>query len=137
MIFQLTAKNCQVPEASKEYINRNLSKLEQFLPDVAGDLLVLRLVIRKNVDRYHPPRTHLQQHKTYADTKPSLAYFEGSITFRIDKNRLYVHFKGQTLDECIKRGFELIFKELKKFKNLHFSSESEYPDHNSIRGKYA
>lgn len=136
MIFKVTTINCRISPKSEKYTDKYLGKFKQLLPDVADDLIVLRLVIRKNVDKYHPPRARSHPHSSYADTKPELAYFEGSITFRIKKHRLYAHFKGQAIDECIKRGFELIFKELKKNKNLRFSSESEYPDHSSIRGRY-
>lgn len=137
MILQTAAKNCRITDRSKKYIDSYLARLERFLPDLESDLLILKLVIRKNIDKYYPPRVHSHRHKDYTDIKPALAYFEGSISFRIDKHRLYVHFKGQTIDECIKQGFEMIIKELKKFKNLHFSSEGEYPDRSSIRGKFA
>lgn len=133
MIFKLTCKNCRISNQSRKYINEHLEKINQSLQHTQGDLVVLRLILRKNIDRYHPPRVHPHLHKTYADTKTALAYFEGSITFRLDKKRLYVHFKGQTTDECINTGFNRLFEELEKYKGLHFSNESEYPDRESIR----
>ncbi|MBI2330110.1 hypothetical protein HYU94_01865 [Candidatus Daviesbacteria bacterium] len=137
MIFKLTAKNCQVSTHTREYINQRLKKIIQNLPDIEEDLIVFRLTIRKNIDKYHPPKTHPLVHKNYAKIKPALAYFEGSMAFRLDKRQLYVHFKGRTIDECIDRGFHLIFKELEKYKDLHLSSESKYPDHSSIRARFA
>lgn len=137
MIFLATAKNCRISASTNRRINQHLQKIAQGFPDVQEDLIVFRLIIRKNIDKYHPPRSHSLPHKDYSDTKSALAFFEGSMTFRLDKKQLYVHFKGRTIDEGIERGFELIFKKLKKFKDLHFSSESEYPDHSSIRGRYA
>lgn len=134
MIFMLTHKDCQISDSSYDYINAHLEKLERYLPSVKEDEIVLRMFIRRNVDRYHPPRTHLSAQRTYARKKPALANFEGSINFRFNKKRLYVHFKGQTIDECADTGFGLIFKELDKYKDTHFSSESEYPDHSTIRG---
>lgn len=136
MIFKLTCENCRIPSKLHQYINRHLQKISRSLPDIRKDLIVFRLTVRRNIDRYHPPRTHKQRHKTYADTKPALSFFDGSITFRLDKKQLYVHSKGQTIEECIDRCFELIFKELKKYKDLHFATESQYPDHSSIRGRY-
>lgn len=135
MIFKLTTKNCQITDQSYKHINRHLIKITQALHDIEEDLIVLRLIVKKNIDKYHPPRIHPHTHRSYADVKPKLAYFEGSITFRIDKRQLFVHFKGQTIDECIDSGFDRIFEELEKFKDLHFSAESEYPNHSSIRQK--
>lgn len=135
MIFQVTTKNCQIADQSRSHINRHIAKLVQALPFVASDLVVLRLIIRKNIDRYHPMRVHPHLHKTYTDLKPALAYFEGSITFRLNKQRLYAHFKGTTIDECVNLGFKRLFEKLEKYKDLHFPGESEYPDHSSIRGR--
>ncbi len=134
MIFKLTTKSCQVSDRSYKHITQHLAKITQTLPDIEEDLIVFRLTMRKNLDRYHPPRTHPHPHKSYADVKSELAFFEGSITFRIGKKQLFTHFKGQTIDECINLGFDRIFNELEKYKELHFSAESEYPNHSSIRG---
>lgn len=134
MIFKLTARGCRISKTSERHIRQHLKKISQSLPNIEEDLVVLRMMIKRNIDRYHPPRVHPHLHKTYSDSKPALAYFEGAINFRLTKKRLYVHFKGQTIDECIDHGFSLIFRELEKFKDLHFIDESEYPDHSSIRG---
>lgn len=134
MILQVTAKNCQISDKSRQYINKQAAKIERMLPDVEPDLLVLRLIIVSNIDRYHPPRVHRHTHKTYADNKTALANFEGSLTISLNKNRFYTHFKGVTIEECLDTGFHRLFIELGKYKDLHFPSDSEYSDRNSIRG---
>lgn len=134
MILTLTAKGCRISDDSQKRIIKHLKKINQALPYLEEDLTVFRLLLKKNIDKYHPPRMYPHRHKSYMDTKPALAYFEGSITFRLDKKRLYAHFKGQTIDECINLGFNRIFEELEKYKDLHFPAESEYPDKVSIRG---
>lgn len=134
MIFQLTARNCLISAKSRQYINKHLRKITQALPNIESDLVVLRLIIKKNIDKYHPPRVHPHLHKNYADLKPALANFEGSVTFRLHKNRIYAHFKGHIIDECINLGFDRVFEKLKRYKDLHFPDESEYPDHRSFRG---
>lgn len=136
MIFKLTAKGCQIPPKTRKHINKHLEKFARSLQNIQNDLVVFRLLIKKNIDRYHPLRMHPHPHKSYADIKPALAYYEGLMTFRLDKKQLYVHFKGQTVDESIDRGFDLLFKKLEKYKNLRFSSESEYPDRSSIRQRF-
>lgn len=133
MIFKLTTKGFKVSKSTYEYISQHFDKIIQSLPNIEEDLIVFRLVLKKDTDRYHPSRTHTHPHKDYSHIKPALAHYDGSITFRLDKKQLYVHFKGQGVDECIDSGFRLIFRELEKFKDLHFSSESEYPNHSSIR----
>lgn len=134
MIFQLTTKNFQILNESKKRINKHLEKISRSLPNMERDLVVFRIIIRRNIDRYYPSRVRYHRHKSYADLKPALAYFEGSITFRLNKNRLYAHFKGASVDECINLGFERLFEKIEKCKDLHFPEESEYPDHRSIRG---
>lgn len=126
MILKLTCKNCQISSTIKQYIDKHLKKITRLLPDVKEDLVVLRLTVRRN-------RTRSRRHRSYADIRPVLAYFEGAATFRLGKKQIYAQFRGQVIKECIHRGFDLIFRKLKQYKDLHFSSESEYPDRNSIR----
>lgn len=120
---------------SRKQINEYLGKISRILPNIESDLIVLCFTLRKNIDRYYPPRIYPHRHKTYSDSKPALAYFEGSITFRLNKNKFYSGLKGATIDECISMGFKRLFAEIQRYKNLHFSSESDYPEHQSIRGQ--
>lgn len=141
MILKLTTKNCRVSNKSEKRIRKHLARVTRALPHIESDLVVFRLTIRKNIDRYFPPRFRRHRHKTYSDLKPAISYFEGSIAFRLNKNRFYTHFKGVTTDECINLGFERLFIKLEKYKqasrwrdkDLHFPGESEYPDRRSIR----
>lgn len=133
MIFKLTTRGCQISPSSYKHLSQHLNKMERCLPNIEPDLVVLRLILRKDIDHYHPPRTRPHPQKTYVSKKAALAFFAGSISFRLNKNRLYAHFKGRTINECLDRGFELIFEKLEKYKELHFPSESEYPDHSSLR----
>src|SRR3989344_9657032 len=116
MVFKLTTKGCQVSLSSYRHLSQHLQKIDQWLPTIEQDLVVLRLVLKKDVDHYHPSRSRPHHQKTYATKKPALAFFVGSISFRLNKNRFYAHFKGQTINECIDRGFELIFEKLEKYK---------------------
>ncbi len=135
MKLQLTAKNCKITSHPQELIDDNIEKIERFLPDLEGDLVFIRLTIRRNTDRYFPPRISYRN-KTYGDSKPALAYFEGTLALPIKKSNIHVRFKGATIDECIKLGFERLFTKLKKFKDLHFPSRSRYPNHTSIRRSF-
>lgn len=132
MKFQVTAKNCKVSQHSLKLINEHLAKVKRFLPDIKDDLLFIRLTFKRNIDRYFPPRLP-HKYKTYKDSKTALANFEGSLNLPLKKNNIYVHFKGMTIDECIKSGFERLLTKLNKFKDRHFASRSTYPNHDSIR----
>lgn len=134
MIFKLTAKNCRILAVMQKKIDMHLAKLNKALDNFNDDLVVLRLTLRKEIDKYYPLRSHPLKYKTYASTKPALSNFQGSINFRLGKNWIYAQFKGQSITECIDLGFHRIFIELEKYKHTHFSSESKYPDHFTIRG---
>lgn len=135
MILKLTAKGCKLLLNTQKHMNAYLAKMSRFLPKWEDDLIVLRLNLRKNIDKYHPATDHKLNYKTYKDTKAALAYFEGSMTCRLGKKQLYAHFKGHTINECITRGFDLIFRKLKQYKDLHFPSESQYPHRDSVRDR--
>lgn len=116
MIFKLTKKNCEISDKSYKHIEKHLKKIDLYLEDIENDLVVFRLFFRKDINKYHPLKTYPHQ-RSYADEKPSIAYFEGSISLRLSKQPIYVHFKGASIDECIDNGFDLIFREIEKFKN--------------------
>lgn len=126
MIFELTCKNCSVSTQSRQYMEKFLNKITKELSSVSSDQIVLRFVIKNNTDKYYPLK------KTYQ--KPAMAYFEGSITFRFKKNRFYARFKGATINECIKAGFGHLLKEVGEYRNQHYSSESDYPNRQTVRG---
>ena len=130
----MTAKECRISDVSRKHINDYLAKVTKLLSNFAGDLVVLRLTIRKNIDRYHPPKIKTRKRKNYSDLKSALSNFEGSINFRLLKNSFHTNFKGKTIDECLNLGFMCLFKKLRKFKDLHFPAASEYPHRESIRG---
>ena len=133
MVFKLTCQHCELSDATLSRVNRNLNKITQRLPNVADDLIVVRLLLKRDTDQYFSPRTRRQHHKTYVDSKPNLAYYQGTLTLRLDKVNIIDNFKGETIEECIENGFESIFKKINKFKDKHFPSESEYRSRATIR----
>lgn len=134
MLLKITTKGCRISESSRRHLNQHLKRMILSLPEGRGDLIVLRMILKKDIDKYHPQRTRAGKHKTYADIKPALSFYTGSITFCLKKQRIYAHFKGQTIDECLDLGMRRIFRKLKKYKDTHIPSESEYPSRLSIRG---
>ncbi len=131
MIFKITTKECKISDSSFRHLGQHVRKIERFLPHLERDLPLLSFLIKKNIDYYHPRATYPD--KSYATRKQKLAHFEGYLSLGLPAERLYVRFKGRTIDECVNTAFELMHDELNKYKDKYFTSESEYPNHLTIR----
>lgn len=117
MTIKLTTKDCGISPAARRQINQHFKKIIQLLPDLDEESVVFRLMFKKL----------------------SLNSFEGSIKFTLYRKQLYVNFRGKTIDECIRCGFNLIFfdllfRELEKSrenKDVYFPPEGYYAHHSS------
>lgn len=138
MIINIADKGIKLDQKSLEYIYKHFQKINNLFPQFNPDILSLNFFIRKNDDRYYTKRRRSHIGKDYLKVKLSLAHFEGWIRLILPKKALYTHFKGADVEECIHSGIKSLTREIKKYKQLHFKSQSRYPDHSSIRGgKYA
>lgn len=113
MIFQLTRKNCQIQPGVYKHIQAHLKKIDSILKNFDYDLPFLKITLKKNIDKYHPPKTRIR-HTGYQNRKPALSFFEGAIALRTGKKPLYAHFRGQTINEAVDQGFGRIFREIEK-----------------------
>lgn len=130
-------KGIKPEEKWTQGISKYLFKAGKLLPHFQPDLASFNILVRKNNDTYHHSRKR-HHAKDYVKTKPALARFEGWIRLLLPKKVLYSHFKGATIEEGVRTGIGHLTKEIKKYKDLHFKSQSRYPDHRSIRkGDYA
>lgn len=123
MRLKITTKGFQIPIQLYKHLDFHLQKISQRLPHLEYDLSSFSIVIRKTAHKYY-----IKRHYHHA-----LALFEGSMNLQLPKKPLIVTFKGQTINECIDRGIDRLKKELQKYKDLHFKSQSEYPNRLSIR----
>lgn len=105
-------------------MNNQFRKISRFLPHLKADLPLLTLFIKRSNNKYYPKKEH---------GRAGLARYEGSVNLRLPKNPLFAYFKGQTIEECIHLAFKNLIKEIKRYKDLHFKSQSEYPSHNTVR----
>ncbi|MBI2074943.1 MAG: hypothetical protein HYT83_03860 [Candidatus Levybacteria bacterium] len=138
MICSITTKGCRLSDVILEHINQHAQKIAQFLSGYGSDLPLLVIILRKHKRRLGQNTEiitfdegdvrHIINNKT-----ASTIYFDGTITLRIPKKPLVVHLTGGSPDEAVNIGFERLIKELKTYKGKHFSSNSEYFDHRSIR----
>ena len=131
MKLKITAKGFQIPTKIYQHLNFHLPKISQRLPHLNYDLSLLSIIIRRTAHKYHIKRHYHQSYTNYADRKPALALYEGSMNLRLTKQPLIVTFQGYTINECIDRGIDYLKKELQKYKDLNFKSQSEYPNHKS------
>lgn len=126
MIINIADKGIKLDQKSVEDINKHFQKVNKLLPHFNPDLLSVNFFIRKNDDKYHVKRK-------YRHTAVALAHFEGWIRLILPKKALYTHFKGADVQECIHIGVKSLIKEIKKYKDLHFKSQSQYPNRKTIR----
>lgn len=133
MIINIADKGLKLDKTALKILNRNLEKVNKILPHFKTDLPSVNFFIRKNDDKYHTKRKYRHTSKDYMHTKSALAHFEGWIRLILPRKALYVHFKGETVDECIHGAIKHLIIEIKKYKDLHFASQSQYPHHESIR----
>ncbi len=110
MIYILTKKNVSLSEQANQEINNELRKIDNLFPYVNLDFPLMKVNIAKSG-------------KLYKATLGVLLY--GQI--------LNTHFQSETPSQAIHLGFERLIRKIKKYKDLHFKSRSEYPNHDSIR----
>lgn len=134
MIISLNTDTLQLDPTAIERIKDNLSKTHKYLPNL-GDDLHLELLIRRTRDKFHP-KSRLKKHRDYLATKLKQFKFEGWIKLTLPKKVLYAKFQGLTVKGGVSKGLRSLIVEIKKYKELHFKSQSKYPSQETIRGRY-
>lgn len=130
MIISVTSRACRISSYSYRRLVHMVQKLDRMLPSLNDDLKMMSILLRKDIKKYHPP----QRHASFSHRKTALAYYHASILVRIANRHVCTHSEGQTIDECLDTGIKLLTRKIEKFKSLRFSSDSDYPNHESIRG---
>ncbi len=117
MRVNVADKGVKVDGEALEILNKNLEKISRLLPHLNPDLTSLNFFIKRNISK----------------TKTIQANYEGWMRLILPKKALYTHFKGVTVSECIHGGMKHLNREIKKYKDLHFKSQSQYPNQDTIR----
>lgn len=133
MIFKLTSKGFKATKKTYQLVQKHLEKITHRLPHIKSELPGVSLILKKHPSKYLAKRHHHHAYTNFTNRKSSLALFEGSFNLKLPVKNLNVHFKGQTIQECLHTGINRIQKELKKYKDKHFKSQSKYPNRDSIR----
>lgn len=141
MKYTVSTKQCGLSDKTLRHIDKHIVKINQMLPGLDSDATELDFVIRQNKKKrlnHIRLETYEENHTERAieDASPKASdpiYFDGTIKLVLPKKPLSVHLKGATIDEAINTGFDRLFKEIETYKGKHYTSDSEYFDHATIR----
>lgn len=111
----VTGRQCQITDSLWDEIEKHVQKLNQYLPHLNANLGLIKVVIKRNKRRN---------------------FFDGSISFSVPQKHLYTYFQGVHVDEAIRDAFKHIFRELSKYKGKHFTNDSQYFRHESLRKSF-
>ena|ERR1035437_5777139 len=112
MIYILTKKNIALPKDKNQAINNEIRRIDHLLPYINLAFPIMWVNIVKSGKLYN-----------------------ATLRLPLPKQVLYTHFLSDTPSQAIHLAFERLLKIIKKYKDLHFKSRSDYPNHKSIRGE--
>ncbi|MBI1863198.1 HPF/RaiA family ribosome-associated protein [Candidatus Microgenomates bacterium] len=117
MQFTITTKQTNLTEADYEYFEKFAAKLMKLTAWDQPDFPQLVMTVNKHKKGNAP------------------ASYEGTLDLIIPKKRLVAKFNEKTIRSGIKSGFDKLFRELDKYKGMHFKNDSEFPKHRLIKEK--
>lgn len=140
MIYSISVKEFKMTEKMLQSIEKNVKKVLKFSPNYDSDLPLLEFIIRKHKKRssnrvignYSIDDNEIIT-KNKKGKNSNSTYYDGTIFLRLPFKPLAIRILGNSFDEAINSGFEKIYKDLNKYKGKHIRSDSEYPDHSTIR----
>jgi len=130
MKYTLSSKNCKYTDEDIRLIVKHIEKIAQLIPYVNSDRDEIDLVVRK----YHERGSiHISAHSIKTKFKRPY-YYEGVLKMTLPRKVLAVHFVDENKDFALNKGFEKLFKELMKYRGIHFKANSKYDNHSTFRG---
>lgn len=139
MKYEVSSKGFKLSDATLQQIEKYVVKVERILPHFAPDLVFVDIVLKKHkihrlnhIKDYEPEENEIIVGHVNPKAKSSV-YFDGIIKLILPKKPLIVHLKGSMIDESIHAGFDRLIKEIETYKGKHFSGDSKYYDHRTIR----
>lgn len=141
MKYTISGKHLRLSDKTLGHIVVHIKKINHVLPDLNPDIAELDLLIRENKKKkLHDVKPEdlkenlMQKAKAKVISKAlSPIYFDGTIKLVLPRKPLTIHLKGASIDEAINVGFARLFREIEIYKGKHYSSNSEYFDHRTIR----
>jgi ribosome-associated translation inhibitor RaiA len=141
MRLTITTKQFQVIDNDHRYIEKLVKKLERFSPWKDLDYPHLDIILRKHKKK---SLDHTQDKLVSEDsvlplhgheTVDNPVYYDGVLNLILPKKRLVATMLGETVQMAVKDGFDELFRELDKYKGLHFANDSKYDTHRTMRQK--
>lgn len=132
MITSLSTKHITLTPLEQNKFETLVHKLTAVLKDLQQDLVKLDIHITPDKNLLYP-RLHKSRPSNYKKEKPTIANLQGTMSLFLPKQVLHTKFISRNLLEGLEKGFKHLFSEVRKYKDLHFTSDSHYPDQSTIR----
>lgn len=129
-MIAVTGRN-ELTEKMKQKIEKKVLDLQKRLPHIRP--LEVSIQIKKSQLEYYPRKHYHASFGSYLDHKKVLASYIGSISLKLPKKILRTHVLGRTVSDCLNQGLASVEKQLQKYKDHYFKSQSAYRDHQTIR----
>lgn len=141
MKYTISTKHLKLSDKTLGHIEKHIEKINHMLSHLQPDISELDLLIRENKKKRLNDRNleafvenEMLKAKNRVNAKIlSPIYFDGTIKLTLPKKPLTIHLHGTTLDEAINVGFDRLFGEIETYKGKHYTGNSEYFDHRTIR----
>ena len=136
MKLTITAKHCVISERSSEYIEKQVRKLDQFLPDFPTDGVSIDIMVEKQHKRSAIRVDKDKKELSEKNVHPIIdhpVYFEVAIKMVLPVKPLIVASQGKSVDEAVKTGFVRLQRMLQQYKGKYFKDFTEYYDRRTIR----
>jgi len=140
MKYAVTMKHMKLSNKVLARIKRHVQKLSVLFSEMEEDLPFLEIIVKKHKKRR---LNHVTDEIRFDDTIETIesvspkyhspVYYDGTIKLILPRKSLVAHTKGFLPDQAIDKGFVRLMKEAKTYKGKHFTGNSEYFDHRSIR----
>lgn len=133
MKINVTTKGFKVSPETSKHLSSHFQKISRQLPHMKTDLPFLTLLMKKSKNKYYAKKHYHPAFSDNSNRHQTLANYVGSLSLRLPKSVLFVKFSGRSVNELISNGLGRLKKEFHRYKDLHFKSQSRYPNRLSLR----
>ncbi len=127
MDLHLSTVQYELNEKEQELVAKKVDKLEKLLGHIQEDIPTGNLVIHK-----HLIKTYLKKSGGHIKIG-KIKKIDVVLSIHLMKASLHAIYEGRVAHIGLKEVFASIESQLQKYKQKHFSSFSDYPDHRSLR----
>lgn len=114
-------------EKEKAFVQKRIEKLKKFLKHIQSDIPNGNLVVHRHIVKSYVKTTGTRTKVGH------LKKIDVVLSIHLLKASLHARYEGRVVHVGLKEVFDSIELQLQKYKQKHFSSFSDYPDHRSLR----